>query len=266
MDGLLVISDLDNAPYKEVIQEATARGAHCEFKACNVQDEQQVQDLGQFALDSFGGLDVMVANAAIRSLNLVTQTSHEQLQEMIDTNIHGTLHCIKHAGRALVTSGLVTSGQVKGSSLRIIVAGSVTGKKGASCFSVSISLILNSIVGVSVHAGYVSTKFAIRGIVQTAALEFGSYGITVNSYAPGLIKTDMSDGAAKEFSKIAEGIPRFKAQANPEVYAKLQLEQSALKRSGEPHEVASLVSYLASEGSSFLTGQSISIDGRINFD
>ncbi|KAJ7685743.1 hypothetical protein DFH06DRAFT_968818 [Mycena polygramma] len=160
-DGLeLIVSDLAEKPCTEVVREASQIGVCCVFKACDIRDEEQVKELVAFALASFHRLDVFVANAGILSLNPVVQTTHEQLQNLMDTNIHGTLHCIKHAGIAM--TALATSGKVKGSTLRGFL-----------------------------HGGYVSTKFAIRGLVQTAAMEFGPYGITVNSYAAGLIMTDM---------------------------------------------------------------------------
>ncbi|KAJ7151438.1 short chain oxidoreductase [Mycena crocata] len=247
-DGLdLVLTDLAENPCTDTLGEASEMGARCEFMACDVREEEQVKELVSFALSSFHRLDVFVANAGILTLNSVIQTSHEQLQKMIDTNVHGTLHCIKHAGTAMTAQ--ISSGKVKGSTMRIIVGGSLAGKKGGF-----------------MHAGYVSTKFAVRGLVQTAAMEFGPYGITVNSYAPGLIMTNMAINAADQFFALTEGMPGFGSETGPAAFAKLGAAQTALKRNGEPHEVASLVSYLASEGSSFITGQSISIDGGTNFD
>ncbi|KAF8993610.1 NAD-binding protein [Cyathus striatus] len=110
---------------------------------------------------------------------------------------------------------------------RIIGASSIAGKQGQQHFT-----------------AYVASKFAVRGLTQNAALELGKYGITVNAYAPGAIDTDMT----KMFQGIlGEKAPNF--ALNP------------VGRMGKVEDVASLVSFLASSKSGFITGQSVSYHG-----
>lgn len=97
--------------------------------------------------------------------------------------------------------------------------------------------------------GYTATKFAVRGMTKAAAWELGDKGIRVNSVHPGAIKTPMvmnqdgmdGDGAEKWIGK-----------------------KTALKRMGEPEEVASLMCFLASDDASYLTGAEISVDGGVS--
>jgi len=247
-DGFdVIVSDLQNSPCEDVISEAKALGARCEFKPCDVRQEEQVEALINFALEAFSRLDVMVANAGICIINPVTQTARDDLQAMLDTNVHGTFYSIKHAGSAMIK--LVTSGKTQGQTPKIIAAGSFAGKKGGF-----------------LHSAYVSTKFAIRGLVQSAAMEFGPYGITVNSYSPGLVTTDLANNCAETFVKLTEGMPGLGSEGGTAAYSKMAAESSVLKRVGKPEDVANLVSFLASDDSSFITGQSISVDGGCNFD
>lgn len=112
---------------------------------------------------------------------------------------------------------------------RIIGASSLAGKQGLPTVSI-----------------YSATKFTVRALTQAAAQELKPHGITVNAYAPGLIATDMS----KEFIKEAQA----------------RGDTDTLRRSGNPEDIAGLVSYLASPESRFITGQSISINGGIFCD
>lgn len=102
-----------------------------------------------------------------------------------------------------------------------------------------------SIVGVSGNAGqanYVAAKAGVIGLTKTAARELAPRGINVNAVAPGFITTDMTD-------KLSEDI---KAD---------MLKQIPLARFGEPADVAKVVAFLASEDSSYMTGQTLHIDG-----
>jgi len=121
----------------------------------------------------------------------------------------------------------------QGSGGRIIGASSIVGKKG----------------GASISA-YSSSKFAVRGLTQCAALELGEQGITVNAYAPGviLIQTELigpilsGPGSVRDLLKMP--------------HAKL----------GQPEDIASIVSYLVKPEAHFITGQSINVDGGLHFD
>ncbi|KAI9465840.1 hypothetical protein BJY52DRAFT_1183399 [Lactarius psammicola] len=107
------------------------------------------------------------------------------------------------------------------------------------------------IIAQDADSSYSASKFAVRGLTQAAARELGKYGITVNAYAPGVVETPMS----------ADTRARFGPDALSGYIA-----SSPVNRLGTPEEIASLVSYLASDGSSFVTGQSISINGGLFFD
>lgn len=102
-----------------------------------------------------------------------------------------------------------------------------------------------SIVGVSGNAGqanYVAAKAGVIGLTKTTAKELASRGITVNAIAPGFISTDMTGEL-------------------PEDVQKAMLDQIPLARFGDPKEVASVASFLASDASKYMTGQTLHVDG-----
>lgn len=104
---------------------------------------------------------------------------------------------------------------------------------------------ITSIVGASGNAGqanYVAAKSGVIGLTKTSALELASRGVTVNAVAPGFITTDMTD-------KLSE-----------EVKAKM-LEQIPLATLGEPQDIANVVTFLASDDSRYITGQTIHVNG-----
>lgn len=107
---------------------------------------------------------------------------------------------------------------------------------------------VSSVAGLYGNAGqfnYSATKAGVVGMTMTAAKELGSRGITVNAIAPGFIQTPMTDVLDE---KVKENI----------------LSQVAMRRFGQPEEVASTVSFLASPDSSYITGQTIVIDGGLS--
>jgi 3-oxoacyl-[acyl-carrier protein] reductase len=104
---------------------------------------------------------------------------------------------------------------------------------------------ISSIVGVSGNPGqanYVAAKAGVIGLTKTSARELAARGITVNAVAPGFISTDMTDELSEEVkTEMLKGIP--------------------LSRFGEAKDIARVVSFLASEDSSYMTGQTLHVDG-----
>jgi len=106
---------------------------------------------------------------------------------------------------------------------------------------------ISSVSGISGNPGqgnYAAAKAGIIGFTKSIAKEVGSRGITVNAIAPGFIQTDMTDSLGETVTDAAS-------------------DQIALGRLGLPEEVASAVGYLASEGASYITGQTIVVDGGL---
>ena len=104
---------------------------------------------------------------------------------------------------------------------------------------------------------YSATKFAVRGLTQTAAQELAKDKITVNAYCPGIVLTPMWDQIDAEMAKIY----------NLPLGASLQknIDSIALGRGETPVDVANLVSFLADLKSDYITGQSIIVDGGIDY-
>jgi len=109
--------------------------------------------------------------------------------------------------------------------------------------------ILN-IASITVYGGwdrlfpYVASKGALVGLTRAWAREFGQYGVTVNAVAPGAFPTDAE-----------------KIHPDPEGYTRFVLDHQALKRRGDPRDIAGTLMFLASDHASFITGQTINVDG-----
>ncbi|KAJ7140059.1 hypothetical protein C8R43DRAFT_1131801 [Mycena crocata] len=118
--------------------------------------------------------------------------------------------------------------------------------------------------GNAAQAVYCASKAAMRGLTQAAAQEFGPHNITVNAYAPGFIDTPMTRTLSFRFYVDDDQHGLFSKRGFMRQDLEL-LERTPLKRAGTSEDVASLVSFLASKGSQFITGQAIATNGGVYF-
>ena len=181
----------------------------------DVSDAKSATAATQEAIKKLGGIDVLVNNAGIAQIKLVSDITDEDWRKMIDTNLSGAFYTSREASRAMVAQH----------SGRIINIGSMWGKTGASC---------------EVH--YSASKAGLRGLTMALAKELGPSNITVNCIEPGVINTEMN-------AALDESTRQELCNSTP------------LCRIGEAKEVADVVSFLASENASFITGQIIGVDG-----
>ncbi|KAJ7267188.1 hypothetical protein C8J57DRAFT_361292 [Mycena rebaudengoi] len=235
-DGFdVAVNDIpaNTANLLQVVQEIETLNVKSLSCIADVSVDDEVRNMIQQVAKHFssGRLDVMVANAGVVKWSSLVDTTASDWDKLMDINGRGTFLCYKYAGMQMIKQG-------QGG--RIIGAASICAKK-----------------GILYLGAYSASKFAIRGLTQTAAQEFGPHGITVNAYAPGGIETAMLDVLAIGNSAATGG--------TPEAYRKLK-ERTPLGTIGDPPDVANLVSFLASKESQFITGQSISVNGGTYFD
>ncbi|CEL53681.1 3-oxoacyl-[acyl-carrier-protein] reductase FabG OS=Bacillus subtilis (strain 168) GN=fabG PE=3 SV=3 [Rhizoctonia solani AG-1 IB] len=205
---------------EEIMRKIEAKSGKAIAMTCDVSKEEEVQEVVRKTVDAFGGLDIMIANAGIMSRAPLLELSDALFDSFIGINLKGTLYCYRAAAIQMIKQG-------RGG--RIIGASSLAGIRGMA----------NS-------AAYCISKFGVRALTQTAALEWGKHNITVNAYAPGFIDTPLTAESG--------------GGSHGENYLPL-LSNSGLKRMGEPEEVAAAIAFLASESASYVTGQTLGING-----
>ncbi|EJD00032.1 NAD-binding protein [Fomitiporia mediterranea MF3/22] len=198
----------------------------------DVSKEEDVQKLVRQTVDDLGGLDVMIANAGTAHHGPITEMDVGKWDEVFDVNVKGTMLCYKYAAIQMIKQG-------RGG--RIIGAASTASKQGKANVSV-----------------YAASKFAVRGLTQSAAMELGKFGITVNAYAPGPIDTSFLGKFDEYYSALAGQQRGF--------YTEEWKSKTVVGRIGIPEDVAALVSFLVSKEASFITGQSVSTNGGAYFD
>jgi 3alpha(or 20beta)-hydroxysteroid dehydrogenase len=205
--GQVVIGDLLDDEGHDL---ATELGDAARYVHLDVTSPEDWAAAVSTAVDSFGLLNVLVNNAGIWDHGAIGEYTIEQWNRILSINLTGTFLGITAARDALVASAPSS----------IVNTSSLAGMYGYP----------------GVH-GYVASKFAVRGLTKSVALELGEHNVRVNSVHPGVIRTPMTDGV--DVGSIG----------------------GALRRIGEPEEVASLVVYLASDESSYQTGAEFVVDG-----
>lgn len=228
-DGFAVgILDLSLENANKVVDEIQAQGGRALAIAGDVSKRYDVFDAVREVADKFNGFDVIVNNAGIAPMGPITDVTEDQFNKVYNINVLSDIWGIQAAVEQF------TKKERKGDEIigKIINASSQGG-----------------VVGAPNATLYSSSKFAIRGVTQVAARELAEKGITVNAYAPGIVETPMMKG-------IAEG-----AGTSMEAFA----TGVALQRLSKPEDVANAVSFLAGNDSDYITGQTLEVDGGMQF-
>ena len=193
----------------------------------DVTDEDSVRALREQVVAELGGLDVAVANAGVLLLEPVLETGLPQWQRVLDVNLTGTFLTCRELGRQLVEQG-------RGG--RIIVSSSLFGVRGGRG-----------------NGAYSASKFGMIGLVQSLAAELAPHGITANAVCPGQVDTPMLQ---QLFTDRAASTGR-----SPDEVRQDLLDTIPLGRLAPPQEIADVYVYLASSLSSYVTAQSLVVDG-----
>lgn len=229
-DGFAVaINDVNGRAAREVADEAAAKGVPARSVPADVTDRDDVFGMVAKVVEELGSVEVFVNNAGIAQVKTLLEVTPEDLRQLFGVNVFGVLYGLQAAAEQMRAQG--TGG-------KIINAASIAGHSGFDYLG-----------------AYSATKFGVVGLTQAAAKELAQYKITVNSYCPGIVGTDMWELIDEKLGGYL-GLEKGKS-----------LEQYAagipLGRVQTPEDVASFVSYLASPDADYMTGQSVMIDGGV---
>jgi 3-oxoacyl-[acyl-carrier protein] reductase len=206
---------------EKVCQEIRGLGTEALSAKADVADAGQVKQMVRKVVDEFKQIDVLVNNAGVLFRGDTFVLDDTKLERMFEVNVRGVLSCTRE------------------------VAPLMTTKRAGSIINIaSIAALGTTAMGTT---QYSMTKAAIVTLTKRLALELGEYGIRVNCIAPGFIETDLNRGGRteEEFGKIV----------------KSYIDKTMLRRIGTPDEIATVALFLASKEASFVTGQTITVDG-----
>jgi len=219
----VMLADIDERMGREVTDAIVAQGGTAAFTRVDAADEQSVTEAIVATIEKFTRLQVLVNTAGAGDLG---SAPGEAWHDFIDLYLKGTYYACLHAVDEIERAG-------GGSIVNVASIAGVTGS------------VSSDVAG----TGYAAAKHGVIGLTRTMALAYAKRNIRVNAVCPGYVKT---------------GITEF-LYANPETSRRLISEdlRVPMDRWGEPHEIGSVVAFLASDAASFITGQPIIVDGGL---
>ena len=190
---------------------------------CDVSDAGSVERAVVRVVEQLGGLHVLVNNAGVTRDNLLFRMGEDDWDQVLDVNLKGAFLMARAAQQHMVDQRLG----------RIVNVSSVSafGNRG--------------------QANYSAAKMGVQGLTRTLAIELGPFGVTVNAVAPGFVATEMTDATAVRLGLSVEEFRRVNA------------ERTVVGRMGVPEDIAQAVAHLASDEASFVTGQTLVVDGGL---
>ena len=209
----IVIPEVNLANADAVSAEITALGRQCRVIETDVADGDSVRKMVQETLDTFGRIDILVNNAGIFSYTRIDACTEAEWDRMMAVNLKGPFLCSQAVMETMKT-------QRAG---RIINLGSLAGQVG----------------GLVASAPYSASKAGVMCLTKSLAVVLGEYGITVNSIAPGVAATEMT-------------------QNHPDM-----TDRIPLRRVADASEIASAILFLASEEGQYVTGATLDVNGGI---
>ena len=188
---------------------------------CNVADAASVEAAVGRVVEELGGLHILVNNAGITRDNLLFKMSEEDWDSVMNVHLKGAFLMSKAAQKTFV--------EQKYGKILNLSSVSANGNRG--------------------QANYSAAKAGVQGFTRTLALELGPFGVNVNAIAPGFIATEMTDDTARRLKMDVDEFRKLNAEANP------------VKRVGQPEDIAAAAAFLCSDEASYITGQTLYVDG-----
>lgn len=215
-EGVHVVCVSQNPASCGAVAEAIRNaGGSAEAHAADVSDARAVAALAEQLLKAHGSIDILVNNAGITRDTLLMRMKDEEWEAVLRTNLNSCFYWT----RALMPA--------------------MARKRWGRVINIS------SVIGLMGNAGqvnYAAAKAGMIGLSKSLAREYAKRQVTVNTVAPGFIKTDMTSGLGDE---VTEAV----------------LQQIPLKRLGEAQDIAAIVTFLAAEEAGYITGQTFTVDG-----
>ena len=221
-DYAVAVTDIDETRAAAVATAISESGAIAHSYVCDVSDKTQVEECMDTVVADLGRIDVLVCNAGITRDNLLFKMSDQDWHDVINTHLTGAFYCCRRAQRTMVAQ--------RYGKIVLVASRAIRGNRG--------------------QVNYSAAKAGMLGMTRAMAIELGPFGINVNAVAPGHIETDMTHATAERMGLSYEEL------------AATVIERNAIKRVGQPEDVANAVAYLVSDESSYVTGQVIYLMGR----
>jgi 3-oxoacyl-[acyl-carrier protein] reductase len=203
---------------------ATAAGLGAEKAigvGCDVADAASVDAAVARVVQELGKIDILVNNAGVTRDNLLFKMSEDDWDMVMNVHLRGSFLMSRAAQKHMV----------------------------AAKYGKIINLSSVSALGSRGQANYSAAKMGLQGFTRTLAIELGPFGINVNAIAPGFVVTDMTDDTARRVG------------VEPEDYRKAAAALTPVRRVGYPEDIASAIAFLCSEEASYITGQTLYVDG-----
>jgi 3-oxoacyl-[acyl-carrier protein] reductase len=217
----VAVLDLDEAACGETVKAITEAGGRAIAVGADVADSAAVSSAVERIAAELGPPVVLVNNAGVIRDNLLFKMTDDDWDTVLGVHLRGAF-LMTRAVQAHMT-------QAKWGRIVNLSSTSALGNRG--------------------QANYAAAKAGMQGFTKTLAIELGPFNVTANAIAPGFIATDMTAATAARVG------------ADFETYQKMAAEQIPVRRVGTPDDVAHLVSFFASEGAGFISGQVVYVAG-----
>ncbi len=224
----VVIADLKEEEAEKGVADLTSKGLKVKVFKVDVSNEEEVKNLVEETVKTFGSLDILVNNAGIYPNILVSKMSLADFDKVLDVNLKGVFLCTKYSSEMMINQG-----------------------KGGRIINItSIDALHPSMIGL---AHYDASKHGVWGFTKNVALELAPHKIWVNAIAPGGILTE---GVKDSQKNAPAGVDMSKV-------LETFLNKIPMHRMGEPDDIGKVALFLASDMSSYMTGTQIVVDGGV---
>ena len=218
----VAILDLDEAAAQAAAQRIELVGdAKAVGIGCDVADSTAAQAAVERVVAELGGIHILVNNAGITRDNLLFKMTEDDWDLVMGVHLKGAFNMTKAAQKHFV--------EQKYGKILNLSSVSALGNRG--------------------QANYSAAKMGVQGLTRTLGIELGPFGINANAIAPGFIATEMTDATAARLKMDVDEFRQLNADANP------------VKRVGHPEDIAAAAAFLCSDEASYITGQTLYVDG-----